>query len=498
VNVAQTQATIMPSAPLNFPARPAQGSPHRLATGVLLVYLFLVMSRAVEMIPTLIGVDFRLALLLLIFLMVAALFSGGLLECAKTPVVLMFTALTCWLMLAVLTSQWHGGSVMTLKIWATSYACALIVPSLVSNLDQCRKVFYAFGFALVPILLATVLFQAQIEGRDNTAFGTLANPNDLAFSLLLLVPFAVFVIGSESLFSWKTIVCTLAIVFALIKTLRTGSRAGMLTMLLCVVIVFFSGKMKTKVKMLVVAGLVATIAFALIPATVLHRYATVFNGTEEEAGMTSDEQSAVASTRARKMLFQESVRVMMEYPLLGVGPGIFSAALAKEQEKRGEHQTWHEAHNSYTQLGSEAGIPALVIYLAALIYCLKRTVSIYRAARRDPNQIMISRMAASLFMALVIYGFCAALGTYTYGYQLPVLAGLVQALDVCVRREKRTAPANAPASFQTRWAAPAFSPRLGPQLNSQVSRQISPQLNRQTNPQAPNYVRNRRLPHGRA
>lgn len=190
--------------------------------------------------------------------------------------------------------------------------------------------------------------------------------------------------------------------------------------------------------------------------------------------MSSDEKSAVGSTRARKMLFQESVRVMLEYPALGVGPGIFSAALAKEQEKRGQFQTWHEAHNSFTQLGSEAGIPALAIYLAITLYCLKRTFSIYRRARGDPNQIMICRMAASLFMAVVIYVICASLGTYTYTYHLPVLAGLVQALDSCVRKEKKTAPAIVPARLQERLTPPTL------------------------NPQVPNYVWNRRLPHGRA
>ena len=454
--------------------QPETRSPHRLATGLLVVYLFLEISHTFEMLPSFIGVNLRLAMVMMSMCLLAALFTGGALESAKTPIVLMFTALTLWLMLCTLTSQWRGGSVKTLTIWAMSYACVLVVPPLISNIDQCRKVYYALAFSLIPILFATVVFQAQLQGREGTSFGTLSNPNDLAFSILVLIPFAVFVISSESALNWKTIVCVLAIGFAIMKTLRTGSRGALLSITIATLIVFFVGKMKTRLKMLAGTALICVIALAATPDNVMRRYATVFNGTSYEADMDADERSAVESSRARKMLFEESVRVMWEYPVFGVGPGIFSAALANEQEKRGELQTWHEAHNTFTQLGSEAGIPALLIYLAIVFYCLKRTISIFRSARRDPDQIVICRMAASLVMSLVIFVTCAAFGTYSYTVQLPVLAGLVQAFDVCVRKERTTARAIVAATLPAPLAAPVLKP------------------------QTPNYVRNSLLRKSRA
>jgi O-antigen ligase len=410
------------------------------------------------MLPSFIGVNLRLAMVMMSFCLLAALFTGGILESAKTPIVVMFTVLTLWLMLCTLTSQWRGGSLKAFTVWLMSYACVLVVPPLISNIDQCRKVYYALAFSLIPILFATVIFQAQLQGRDGTAFGTLGNPNDLAFSILVLIPFAVFVISSESALNWKTIVCVLAIGFAMIKTMRTGSRAALLGIATATVIVFFVGKMKTRLVMLVGTALICVIALAATPDNIMRRYATMFNGTSYEADMDADERSAVESSRARKMLFEESVRVMLEYPVFGVGPGIFSAALAKEQEKRGEFQTWHEAHNTFTQLGSEAGIPAILLYLAIVIYCLKRTVSIFRSARHDPNQIVICRMAASLAMALVIFVICAAFGTYSYTVQLPVLAGLVQAFDMSVRKAKKTVPAIVAAALPIPSAAPAVKP----------------------------------------
>jgi putative inorganic carbon (hco3(-)) transporter len=313
------------------------------------------------------------------------------------------------------------------------------------------------------------VFQSQLEGRDNTTYGTLSNPNDLALHLLLLIPFAAFVMKRESLVSWKTVVCALAVLFALIKIIRTGSRSGFFTILACMVILFVIGKITTKIKMLGVVGLVVVIAFEFVPPDILLRYTTILDGTSYDEAMSTGEKSAVESTRARKMLFQESVRLMMEHPLLGVGPGIFSAALAGEQEKQGKKQTWHEAHNSFTQIGSEAGIPAFALYLGVLLYCGKRTISIYRRTRLDPNRIVISQMAGTLAVSLMVFAIGAAFGTYSYTIHLPILAGLVQAFDVYVCREMKTAPATAPSPPRIHLAPPTLNPKV------------------------PIYVRNRRL-----
>ncbi len=423
------------------------------------------------MLPALIGVNLHLAIVLMGACLIAALLTGGLLPSVKSPVVLMFTALTGWLMLATLASQWRGGSVVALIMWAPSFACVLVLPALISDLAQLRKSFYVLAFCLVPILITTVMLQSQQEGRDNTVYGTLSNPNDLALHLLLLIPFAAFVMKRESILSWKTIVCAAAVVLAAIKIVRTGSRAGLLSILVCLIILFVIGKLTTKIKMLGAAGLIAILAFTFVPTPILLRYTTVLDGTTLEEGMSATERSAVESTRARKMLFQESVRVMFEHPLFGVGPGIFSAALAGEQQKQGELQSWHEAHNSFTQIGSEAGLPAFFLYLGILIYSFKRTVSIYRRTRLDPNQKVISQMAGTLAMALVIFGIGATFGTYSYTIHLPVLAGLVQAFDLYLRNQKTGGPAPIAAPQPMRPAMPA--PALTPQV--------------------PNYVRNRRL-----
>src|SRR5207302_4169399 len=68
------------------------------------------------------------------------------------------------------------------------------------------------------------------------------------------------------------------------------------------------------------------------------------------------QEDVTGSAEARKQLLIRSLELTAQHPLFGVGPGQFNE-LSK---------AWHESHNSYTQLSSEAGIPALLIFLALM------------------------------------------------------------------------------------------------------------------------------------
>ena len=162
---AQRRVSTIPDPGPHILKRP-EPSPHRFATGILLVYLFLLMSRGVEMLSVLLGANLHLTMILMVISLLAAILTRGLFDAAKTPIVLMFTVLTCWLVLTVFTSQWRGGSFRTLtNTWFPSFMCAVLIPSLISTLDQCRKVYYVLAFSLVPMLWVTVKFAAQIQGE---------------------------------------------------------------------------------------------------------------------------------------------------------------------------------------------------------------------------------------------------------------------------------------------------------------------------------------------
>jgi putative inorganic carbon (hco3(-)) transporter len=62
------------------------------------------------------------------------------------------------------------------------------------------------------------------------------------------------------------------------------------------------------------------------------------------------------SAEARKELLIKSLAVTATHPLFGVGPGNFQSYT----------RSWLVTHNTYTQLSSECGIPALILFLLLL------------------------------------------------------------------------------------------------------------------------------------
>jgi O-antigen ligase len=94
--------------------------------------------------------------------------------------------------------------------------------------------------------------------------------------------------------------------------------------------------------------------------------------------------SAAGSTRERKALLMRSISITLNHPLLGVGVGQFSAYVFDEDKRLGvPKEPYLGTHNSYTQLSSEAGIPALLIFLGILVISWRRLGRLIHAARRD-------------------------------------------------------------------------------------------------------------------
>src|SRR5207249_4894978 len=60
----------------------------------------------------------------------------------------------------------------------------------------------------------------------------------------------------------------------------------------------------------------------------------------------------------------QSIRYTLEYPIFGLGLGNFGVASGTDV---GRPEAWRTTHNTYTQISSEAGIPALMLFVGLLL-----------------------------------------------------------------------------------------------------------------------------------
>jgi O-antigen ligase len=124
-----------------------------------------------------------------------------------------------------------------------------------------------------------------------------------------------------------------------------------------------------------------------------------------------------SSLEARSHLLKESIRLMFVHPIFGVGPGNFPAVTGE----------WRVVHNTYTEFGAEAGIPALLLFLALLFASVRRI----RSVRKLPSYITdpeVRLWCSGLWAALTGYAAGAMFASTEYNLFPYFIVGYICAL----------------------------------------------------------------------
>jgi O-antigen ligase len=407
---------------------------NKLGVFFLVAFLFLGYSRLTDSYLQ----NLYLPLVFSILALLAAVFTGGLQRAFGSRAGMWLTAFTAWLILAVPFSFWPGGSVQFLwGQWLKSFLVFVIVAGVPRSVKEVRLALYSIAAATIVIgLMCLFLGTTSAEGRLALSEGVLANSNDLAQLLLMGAPFLLLMgMGARRIPVRRAMVAA-SIVGVLLVTAATGSR-GALTAFTCLMLLMFVNLPgSAKVKLLCAVAVIGPLLALSLSAEQRARYLTIF-GSQPDADQIA-QVSAVESTEQRLALLTQSIQMTVTHPLFGVGPGVFQAASANESTGEGMNAMWRETHNAYTQLSSEAGVPALAFYLAALIGCMWRMRLIYRTALTVGMEDL-ANVAYCLFLALISFATTSFFSSVAYHMYFPTLAGLSVALGRSAQSELESA-----------------------------------------------------------
>ncbi len=253
---------------------------------------------------------------------------------------------------------------------------------------------------------ATETHDARIAGRIK---GLFENSNDLALHLVTMIPIAIG-LGFSKGGLFRKLMCLGAVAImtgAVIVTFSRGGFIGLVAMVLLLV-----RRLGRKNKTLTTATLVfAVLMFlAAAPGAFSGRLSTIFNSSADLTG----------SSTQRTEVLKRSIWVTLRYPLFGVGIGNFPFKSPRNLV----------THNAYTQVSSEMGIAAMVVYILFLVHPLRRLRLVENESYEHSDRSKFYYLSVGLQASLVGYMVSSFFGAVAYHWYVYYLVGYA----VCLHR----------------------------------------------------------------
>jgi O-antigen ligase len=396
-----------------------------------LLFVFIRLTEVHDIISTKLGFDSLLLYIVGVPAFAALVLSGGFRRTLGWRPVWYWAGFVGWLCLASPFSIYVMGSLrLTFSFIRSEGIVLLLIAGLAMTWRECWRLLNVFALAsAVNILIGKLLGAANIDNRRELAIGTMSDSNDYAATLVLLLPFLLMVTFTPG----RALVLRLAAiaftVYGAYLALTTGSRGALVAMI--VAVLFAMSKLPLR---FLVPVTVVLIAFCLAFITVLPERAY----SRLSSLVTGQDGEAAASAESRSYLLKTSLLYTITHPLFGVGPGEFSDYEGVSSREQGYRGNWHETHNSFTQVSSEAGIPAFIFFLAAVVSTYRLISRLHRRAREQQPTLQNRQMVCGIFTVLVsMIGFCTAIMFLSLAYRffLPEFTGVAIALARAAQHE---------------------------------------------------------------
>jgi O-antigen ligase len=332
--------------------------------------------------------------------------------------------LAAWAAVGVPFSLWPGGSLsLLLDLFIKSLAIFWLIANIVGTPARFRAVTLTLVIASVP--LAAVAIMHFVSGdiapggnyqQYKRIIGYNApltqNPNDLALTLNLLLPFSVAHLirarGAlvRSILTGVVLLLVLAIVL-------TFSRAGFLALITMLALYLWKVSRSPQRHWALVVVLLALVVVPFLPGSYVDRIGTITSMQTDRSG----------SSQARWDGMVAATRLALRHPLLGVGAGMNILAL---NETRGP--LWKEVHNVYLEYGADLGLPGLFLFLALFWSCWSATRRTQRTAAGVPGLEDLFQYAVAVEVSLAAFAVAGMFHPVGYHFYFYIIAGLAVAL----------------------------------------------------------------------
>ncbi len=321
---------------------------------------------------------------------------------------------------AAFSPVWKGGAFFRALDFAKVFVAWVLTFLAVTSLARLRRVLFIQTASVAIISIVSMVKGASHPRLDGVLGGIYSNPNDLAFAIVLSLPFSLaFLLGTGSLL--RKTVWTVSLLLMVSALFQTASRGAFITFLVAGAVSLWHFGIKGRRLYLIGAAALIAIVIGIVAGGQLRDRLLAMSGEGLDTGPQS---SAYGSYQQRRILISRSLEGIEHYPVLGIGLHNFSTYSG----------VWRDVHVTYLQIAVEGGIPCLILYLMFF----GRGFSNLRRLRRmgDPDS-EVKLFAGALHSSLVGFLVGALFAPEAYQY-FPYFAVAYTAVLVAIEQEQRS------------------------------------------------------------
>ena len=400
-------------------ASPPPSSLQRAALHLTMLFLFFRISFLHEFLSSEVRIDLHLLMVIGGVSVLTALLAGRLISAAKDPIATLWLVFALCLFGATLFSSWIGGSFQVFSDYMrTTLPLVLLIPAVAHTKEDVIKAVKTVGWAGTAVIALGFTSKTIVDGRIVLMkAGSIGDSNDYAAYLIFVLPAVMYLFFGLNRSPFLKALGFIVIPAGIFQILSSGSRGGLVGVAATLLFVLIIAKPKVKIAILLGIPTFALLAIPFVPGKSVERLSSLFKSAGE------DKTDAAASADARRRLLEQSITLTLHHPLFGVGPGEFMDSEGGLAQASGQRGMWHETHNTYTQVSSECGIPALLLFLAATGTTVKR---LWRTTKgSDP---VLTAIAQVVLISMLSYGVCVFFLSHAYDFPLLVSSGLAIAI----------------------------------------------------------------------
>jgi O-antigen ligase len=265
---------------------------------------------------------------------------------------------------AFLSPVWKGGAVSQTIDFAKVFIAWILTFLLITTFDRLRRIIFIQAASVTIISIISIIKGRNHPRLEGVIGGIYSNSNDLAFAIVLTLPFALaFLITTRS--KLVKVLWLSGILTMLAALFLTASRAGFIDLVISgAVTMWHFGVRAKRPKLIAGVALACVVIMAVAGGKLYDRFAAL-------SGNSTTEESAYGSYEQRKYLMRRSLEGIVHYPVFGIGVNNFMTY----------SRVWREVHMTYLQVCVEGGIPVLILYLMFF----RRGFKNLRILRKTPN-----------------------------------------------------------------------------------------------------------------